>query len=117
MELLYNGFHSPAQPGEPCVSPACSDVQHKNVLLANAFNEAMEGVVPEKDLILERQCHGCAFIGKTTMLRFNSTQTLCQRALIAILKGGVISLKKDATYIFHSMPDFRARAGKSPPGE
>jgi hypothetical protein len=117
MQLPDGGFHASAQPGKPCIRPTSAYMKHKNVLPALAIHKSSKRVAPEKDSILERQCHGGAFIGKAAMLEFDLIEKLRQCALITMLKSRVVALKEDPPNIFQAALNLRARRREATPGK
>src|SRR5580765_5300931 len=71
MEFFENAFNVPAHPGEPCVGPSGSHMQHKDMLLAGPRGKLQKRVAAKADSIQKRQRHGSAFISKASMLRSN----------------------------------------------
>jgi hypothetical protein len=71
VKFLDDSFNAAAHPWQPGISPSCSDMKHKYVLLADACEKTWKSIPPKTHSINKSKRHGCAFISKTLLLLVN----------------------------------------------
>src|SRR5438270_4182492 len=113
MKSGNGSFNTPAQPGEPGISPSCAYVKHEDMLLSRARDKARKGLAAKTYSVAQRQRHCCAFIGKAALPELDLVQTLYQGILMTVFESGVISLKKDPSDIFQAILDLRIGANEA----
>lgn len=80
-------------------------MEHISVVLAGAGKKFCKPVPPRRDAIEKRERHGCAFISKALIFKFNLVESGRESVLVRLRQGCVVATKKSLARAFEMLLD------------